>query len=420
MKNFTGQLIAGLLPLGARSSHAQASAFVRSRMARSSLSVAGTVSLRMAGWLVALVLSGVPAGAAVTNHVVILVMDGARYTETWGDPAHANIPQIATNLARRGVVLTNFYTDITLVGGATETNPGHATLACGAYQDIANDGTELPNLPTLFQYYRQQKAAPSNSVWVVTSKDKLVVLADSAAAGWNNQFRPRFSCGVNGDGTGGYRADSLTHAIARAVLTNDRPAVMIINYKDPDSMGHANNWSGYLAAIKTVDGYAADLWAIIQADPVLKDTTTLFITNDHGRHTSNFVSHGDACEGCRHLLCVVVGPGLKTNHISGIRRTQPDIARTAADLLTVTMPTATGQVMSELYQPPEMLAQTVAANGTLVISWPAAGPGYTLRVNSDLSATGWTVAPEMPQPVGLQMQVVVSPTNGRAFYRLGK
>jgi hypothetical protein len=47
-------------------------------------------------------------------------------------------------------------------------------------------------------------------------------------------------------------------------------------------------------------------------------------------------------------------------------------------------------------------------------------PGYTLRVNSNLSATGWTVAPEIPQQVGLQMQVVVSPKNGRAFYRLDK
>lgn len=390
--------------------HAQTPAFRRRRDG-------GVASFRVAAWLMALALSVVPA-SALTNHVVILVMDGARYSETWGDPTHANIPQIATNLARRGVVLTNFYTDITSVGGATETNPGHATLACGAYQDIANNGSELPNLPTLFQYYRQQKTAPSNSAWVVTSKDKLFILANSSAAGWFNQFRPRYSCGVNGDGTGGYRADNLTHAIACSVLTNDRPAVMIINYKDPDSMGHANNWPGYLAAIKAVDGYAANLWAIIQADPVLRDTTTLFITNDHGRHTSNFVSHGDSCEGCRHLLCVVVGPGFQTNQISGLRRTQPDIAVTAADLLGVAMPTATGQAMSELYRPPEMLVQAVGSNSTLVISWPAAVPGYTLMVNSNLSMTGWVAAPEIPQEAGLQMEVVVSQTNSRAFYRL--
>jgi hypothetical protein len=289
--------------------------------------------------------------AASTKHVVIVVMDGARYVETWGDPTHTNIPQIASILAPHGVVLTNFYTDITsaLPGAKTETNPGHGTLVCGTYQKIANDGSQLPYEPTIFQYYRKQYAAPSNSVWVVTAKDKLFVLANSSKPEWKGQYQPCFNCGVKGDGTGGYRDDSLTHPIARAALTNDHPAIMLINYKGPDAMGHANNWSGYLAAIKEVDGYTADLWATIQADPLLKDNTTLFITNDHGRHTTDFTSHGDSCDGCRHMLCVVVGAGVKQNQISGTRRTQPDIPTTAADMLKITMPTATGQVMSELY-----------------------------------------------------------------------
>ena len=77
------------------------------------------------GILTAVALPILASAQAPTQHVVIVVMDGARYTETWGDPTHSNIPQIATNLARRGVVLTNFYTDITdLLNGKTETNPG--------------------------------------------------------------------------------------------------------------------------------------------------------------------------------------------------------------------------------------------------------------------------------------------------------
>lgn len=372
--------------------------------------------------LIAAALFVMPVEAAQTNHVIIVVMDGARYSETWGDPTHANIPQIATNLALHGIVLTNFYTDITtaIPGAKTETNPGHATIACGAYQDILNDGTELPYLPTIFQYYRQQLAAPSNSAWVITSKDKLVILANSSASGWNNLYQPKFNCGVNGLGGGGYREDYLTHAVALAALTNDRPAIMLINYKGPDSMGHANNWGGYLAAIKEVDGYAADLWATAQADPVLKDTTIIFITNDHGRHTSDFTSHGDACEGCRHLLCVVVGPGFKTNQISGVRGTQPDIAKTAADLLGIALPTATGRVMQELYQPPVILAQPTELGDAFVISWSAAVPGYTLMTRSNLLTGSWLPASEVPQQMGQQMGAVIPFTNERAFYRLNK
>jgi len=366
-----------------------------------------------------------PCFAAITNHVVILVMDGARYSETWGDPTHTNIPGIATNLAPQGAVLTDFYTDITsaVAGGETSTNPGHATLVCGAYQSILNDGSQLPYEPTLFQYYREQNAAPSSSVWVVTSKDKLVILTNSSKPGWNGLFRPSFNCGVNGIGGGGYRADSLTHLLARAALTNDHPAVMLINYKGPDAMGHANNWSGYLAAIKEVDGYAADLWAAIQADPVMKDTTTLFITNDHGRHDNahgGFINHGDSCEGCRHLLCVVVGPRFKTNQISGTRRTQPDIGATAADVLSVSMPTATGQIMSELYQPPKIFTRAGPAGNHLVISWPLAAGGYRLMINTDLPSDRWTEVPVTPQQVGSEAQVDYLLTNDAAFFRLNK
>ncbi|MCX7003062.1 MAG: Ig-like domain repeat protein [bacterium] len=296
----------------------------------------------------------IPPPPTPTNHVVILVMDGARYSETWGDPTHTNIPQIATNLALRGVVLTNLYTDIcsAIPGALTETGPGHATLACGTYQNIDNFGTQLPYEPTIFQYYRQQHAAPARAAWVVTSKDKIVVVTDTSKAGWNGLYRPSYNCGVNGVGGGGYREDNLTHPLVIAALTNDHPAVMLINYKGPDAMGHLNNWAGYLAAIKEVDGYAADVWATIQADPQLKDATTLFIVTDHGRHDDahgGIVYHGDGCEGCTHLLGVALGPSFKTNLISGTRRTQPDLATTAANLLGIAMPTATGQIISELY-----------------------------------------------------------------------
>lgn len=358
--------------------------------------------------------------AASTNHVIILVMDGARYSETWGDPMHANIPYIATQLAPQGVVLTNFYTDITTAvpGAKTDTNPGHATLVCGTYQNIANDGSQLPLEPTIFQYYRQQTAAPATSAWVITSKDKLVVLSDSSKAGWNGLYQPSFNCGVNGVGVGGYREDYLTHPIVRSVLTNYHPAVMIINYKGPDAMGHASDWSGYLAAIREVDGYAADLWAHIQADPILKDTTTLFITNDHGRHTSDFTSHGDGCEGCCHLLCVVVGPGLVPNQISGLRRTQPDIGRTAAELLSVSMPTATGQVMSELYQSPALTIRPDFANRTMALSWPVAPAGYTLMMKTSLQADHWEAVPDLPELVGSRLQVVLPATNSATLFRL--
>jgi hypothetical protein len=170
--------------------------------------------------------------ATNVKHAVILIMDGVRYTqETWGAPGHVNIPKI-DSLSRFGAVLTQFYTKKAKVTTPySETNPGHARLTTGKYQDIANDGVAFPDAPGMFQYYRQQKGKDSLSGWVITSKDKLHILSNaSAASGWRNLYRPAHNSGINDSGSG-YRSDSLTHPIVLQKLTADHPALMIINVR---------------------------------------------------------------------------------------------------------------------------------------------------------------------------------------------
>jgi arylsulfatase A-like enzyme len=91
-----------------------------------------------------------------SDHVVIVVMDGARYSETMGDKS--NVPNIAAR-ARQGTTLTNFRTFLpcsahTLI---SETIPGHSRITTGTYQDLYNDGSMLPTSPSIFQYYRKEK-----------------------------------------------------------------------------------------------------------------------------------------------------------------------------------------------------------------------------------------------------------------------
>jgi hypothetical protein len=287
------------------------------------------------------------ASGFATKHVVILIMDGARFTETWGDASHANIPNIAA-LASQGTIFTNFRTTIPGNIAITETCPGHARITTGTIQNIANNGTELPSQPGIFQEYLKQKMAPASSAWLITSKDKLFVLSNSSAPGWNNQYRPLFNSGVNGDGTGGYREDNLTQPIVLQKLQADKPALMLVNYKGPDAMGHANNWDGYLAAIREVDGYVREVWDLIQATPGLKDSTVMFVLPDHGRHTNDFTSHGDDCEGCCHLFCLALGSNIKGGMTNTTMREQRDFAPTIGRLLGFSMAAAQGVVMSEI------------------------------------------------------------------------
>ena len=79
------------------------------------------------------------------------------------------------------------------------------------------------------------------------------------------------------------------------------------------------------------------------------------MSNDHGRHTDGtkdgYVSHGDSCEGCRHILLYAKGPDFKRGVEIATKREQIDIAATAAAILGIDIPGSKGQVLEELLAP---------------------------------------------------------------------
>src|SRR5512136_1492733 len=85
------------------------------------------------------------AGAYQTRSVFIMVIDGSRYTETFGDPTHQYIPRIWNQLRPLAAIYTKCYNN-----GYTETCPGHSTILTGAYQYITNDVLQRPRQPTVF------------------------------------------------------------------------------------------------------------------------------------------------------------------------------------------------------------------------------------------------------------------------------
>jgi phosphopentomutase len=92
---------------------------------------------------------------------------------------------------------------------------------------------------------------------------------------------------------------------------------------------------------------------MIQADPLYKDKTTLIITNDHGRHIDNvadgFVSHGDGCDGCRHIEFLAVGPDFKKGIGFDIPYEQTDISQTVAKLLNFKMDYGKGKLITDIF-----------------------------------------------------------------------
>lgn len=289
------------------------------------------------------------ATAWKTKHVVILVIDGPRWTETWGKPGRDLIPIRDKVLAPQGVVLSDMAND-----GPTYTNAGHSALTTGFHQEINNSGQELPRNPSITQRLIAT-GVDAKQVWIVASKDKLQILTDSAHPEWKRKAVCSSDCGTDGIGSN-YREDAITFERVKNVITTHHPRFMLINFREPDSSGHGKRWEKYLENISITDRYAGAIWEHIQADPEMKDRTTFFITNDHGRHLDGhkdgYISHGDDCAGCRKIELLAVGPDFKRGVISDVHRCQIDVATTAAALLGLTIPDSEGKVMSELFIEP--------------------------------------------------------------------
>ncbi len=281
-----------------------------------------------------------------TEYHIILVLDGPRWSETWGDSTHKLIPNQATILKQEGTFFTNFRNN-----GKTLTNAGHTALCTGTYQRISNIGKQLPKKPNMFQYYLQQSKQDKRKAWVLTSKGKLEMLSNTKDKHWWNTYMPSTFCGINGSGVG-YPNDRDMYPTFKNIILENKPKLSIINLLDIDAWAHQGNWEKYIGGIKELDGFALDLWNSIQQDPVMKNKTAIYITNDHGRHLdgrkNGFVSHGCSCEGCRHISLLAIGPDFEKGKIVDQEYELIDIPATISHMMKFQMPTGKGKAINEL------------------------------------------------------------------------
>ncbi|MCW8960722.1 MAG: T9SS type A sorting domain-containing protein [Ignavibacteriaceae bacterium] len=276
------------------------------------------------------------------QNVIIVVVDGARYTETFG-AGNTYIPHMYDDMRPLGTLYTNF--NIDYPSGHTETCPGHAAIETGTWQPIANDGSERPTKPTVFEYIRKEKGNPQSDCYAVTGKDKLDILTYSTFTGYGSDYGGTWF----GDDD---RVDSTTYSKVISVMQSYHPKILVINFAQVDIAGHTGNWNNYIAAITNADNYVFQLWQHIENGDwgYSPDNTTLFITNDHGRHDDahgGFQSHGDGCYGCTHIMLLALGRGIAANQTSDFTTWQIDIAPTVGDLLEFQTPYSTGTSLLE-------------------------------------------------------------------------
>lgn len=145
--------------------------------------------------------------------------------------------------------------------------------------------------------------------------------------------------------------DELTFFIAREVMREFSPRLLLVNFWDMD-VAHWGSYSLYLNAITKTDRLTGMLWDEVQANPHYRDKTTLLILPELGRdgdvNTANgFLNHRSGDPSCRNTWMLALGGGVPkgetdrpVNHV--------DVAATAAGLLGVKHGEMAGQPLREL------------------------------------------------------------------------
>lgn len=273
--------------------------------------------------------------------VVLFIIDGPRLSEMFEDPLHEHVPRIWNDLRPQGAIIREFWNS-----GDTRTNPGHSSILSGTWQYIANDGTERPHAPTLFEYMRKTLGAPQSQAYIVTGKDKLRSCSYST--------HPEYGAAYAATEDGPYAGDNAVCAELLSVLQSDAPRLVMACFPTVDQAGHAGSWDNYVAAIENVDSLAYHVWNYLQSDTAYAGQTYMFVTADHGRHDDahgGFQNHGDDCAGCRRLPFLALGPDIRAGYTADGVYTQRDICNTVAALLDFPVPYAEGAVIEEIFQP---------------------------------------------------------------------
>lgn len=136
---------------------------------------------------------------------------------------------------------------------------------------------------------------------------------------------------------GSVRLDAFTHHYAVEYIKKNHPRLVYIAYGETDDFAHDGDYDAYLHSAHQTDQFIADLWAMVQQDPVYRDKTTFVITTDHGRGTEpldTWRSHGTSVAGADQIWIAVLGPDTPaTGEMASCDLSQNQVASTVAKFL---------------------------------------------------------------------------------------
>lgn len=154
-------------------------------------------------------------------------------------------------------------------------------------------------------------------------------------------------------GSGDYRPDARTAALALDYLEREQPDVLYLALGDPDELAHHGDYDGYVRALEQADAVLRRLLAILDGMGERGRATHVFVTADHGR-ARDFRSHGGFAPESSRVWLVAAGPRIKARGAPGSPRERrlADVAPTIEAVLGVERPRGRGDgdVLDELLE----------------------------------------------------------------------
>ena len=299
--------------------------------------------------------------------VIIVVMDGVRLEESLGDdPSRATgehpselMPRTWSALLPEGARSTDAWNL-----GATTTTPAHAAMLAGRRVPFANypvyedPGLYRPDLPTLFEHLRREGGLGQDDVLLMANTNLIQPLEHSTWPGLGADAAARWSMVTQPDTPDDpAEDDAMVLAALQESLSVHQPRLAVVNLHKVDRAGHYGEEPDYPERVRAIDEPLVDLWRWLGRQRAYRDDTWLMLVADHGRHLEADTAppwrhHGCACSGCRRVPFLLLGPGVTEGQDLDGPLQLTDLAPTAAALLGVELPWATGLVQGGLLEQP--------------------------------------------------------------------
>jgi hypothetical protein len=145
--------------------------------------------------------------------------------------------------------------------------------------------------------------------------------------------------------------DAKALHVARNLLAIFRPRLLAVTLRDPD-VAHGS-FNDYVSVIRRNDEELGRLYDAIRQDPVLADTTALFVLPEFGRdrdlNERRGLDHGDDSDELHKVALIAWGPDFGRGRTVGREVRSIDVCPTIAALFGVTAGTSRGSMLPGLY-----------------------------------------------------------------------